>query len=98
MTPCTRCPPRRPTRAGAAWPWWPGSRSSSPSPRSVHPVGVAGTPGKILTAMAGGSVARIAAAGLAAVLSLVFRYRRAQAAERAQLRWLGYAGGLVVGA
>jgi len=31
-------------------------------------------------------------------LSLVFRYRRAQAAERAQLRWLVYAGGLIVAA
>jgi hypothetical protein len=29
------------------------------------------------------------------VLSLVFRYRRAQAAERAQLRWLVYAGALI---
>jgi hypothetical protein len=67
--------------------------ADSPVP---NPVGVTGTPGKILTAMAGGSVALIAAAGLAAVLSLVFRYRRAQAAERAQLRWLVYAGGLIV--
>src|ERR1700758_5267756 len=67
--------------------------ADSPVP---NPVGVTGTPGKVLTAMAGGSVALIAAAGLAAVLSLVFRYRRAQAAERAQLRWLVYAGGLIV--
>ena len=57
-----------------------------------------GAPGKILTAMAGGSAALIAATGLAAVLSLVFRYRRAQAAERAQLRWLVYAGALIVAA
>ena len=55
-----------------------------------------GPPGKIFTAMTGGSAALIAATGLAAVLSLVFRYRRAQAAERAQLRWLVYAGGLIV--
>ena len=61
-----------------------------------NPVGVNGAPGKILTAMAGGSAALIGAAGLAAVLSLVFRYRRAQAAERAQLRWLVYAGALIV--
>jgi uncharacterized membrane protein YidH (DUF202 family) len=67
--------------------------ADSPVP---NPVGVTGTPGKILTAMAGGSAALIGAAGLAAVLSLVFRYRRAQAAERAQLRWLVYAGGLIV--
>ena len=61
-----------------------------------NPVGVNGAPGKILTAMAGGSAALIGAAGLAAVLSLVFRYRRARAAERAQLRWLVYAGALIV--
>ena len=48
--------------------------------------------------MAGGGAALIAATGLAAVLSLVFRYRRAQAAERAQLRWLVYAGALIVAA
>jgi uncharacterized membrane protein YidH (DUF202 family) len=63
-----------------------------------NPVGVNGTPGRILTATAGGSAALIGAAGLAAVLSLVFRYRSAQAAERAQLRWLVYAGGLIVAA
>jgi hypothetical protein len=61
-----------------------------------NPVGVNGAPGKILTAMAGGSAALIGAAGLAAVLSLVFRYRRAETAERAQLRWLVYAGALIV--
>jgi hypothetical protein len=69
--------------------------ADSPVP---NPVGVTGTPGKILTAMAGGSAALIGAAGLAAVLSLVFRYRRAQVAERAQLRWLVYAGALIVAA
>jgi len=63
-----------------------------------NPVGVTGAPGKIFAVMAGGDVALIAATGLAAVLSLVFRYRRAQAAERAQLRWLVYAGALIVAA
>jgi len=67
--------------------------ADSPVP---NPVGVTGAAGKILTAMAVGSVALIAATALAAVLSLVFRYRRAQASERAQLRWLVYAGGLIV--
>jgi hypothetical protein len=67
--------------------------ADSPIP---NPVGVAGAPGKIFTAMAGASTALIAATALAAVLSLVFRYRRAQAAERAQLRWLVYAGALIM--
>ena len=61
-----------------------------------NPVGVTGTPGKIFTVMVGASLALIAVTGLAAVLSLVFRYRRVQAGERAQLRWLVYAGGLIV--
>jgi hypothetical protein len=57
---------------------------------------VSGAPGKIFAVMAGGSAALIAATSLAAVLSLVFRYRTARAAERAQLRWLVYAGALTV--
>jgi hypothetical protein len=67
-------------------------------PPVPNPVGVTGAPGKILTVMAGGGAALIGATGLAAVLSLVFRYRRAQAAERAQLRWLVYAAALTVAA
>ena len=71
----------------------------SASPATVaNPVGVTGAPGKIFQVMAGGSAALIAATALAAVLSLVFRYRQAQAAERAQLRWLVYAGALTVAA
>ena len=71
----------------------------SASPATVpNPVGVTGAAGKIFQVMAGGSAALIAATALAAVLSLVFRYRRAQAAERAQLRWLVYAGALTVAA
>ena len=67
--------------------------ADSPVP---NPVGVTGTPGRIFTAMAGASTVLLAATGLAAGLSLVFRYRRAQAAERAQLRWLVYSGALIV--
>jgi len=65
-------------------------------PPVPNPVGVTGVPGKIFTAMVGGGAALMAVTGLAAVLSLVFRYRKAQAAERAQLRWLVYAGALIV--
>jgi hypothetical protein len=62
-----------------------------------NPLGVTGPPGDIFTLMAaGGGTVLIPAAGLAAVLSLAFRYRRAQTAERAQLKWLVYAGALIV--
>jgi thiosulfate reductase cytochrome b subunit len=69
------------------------TRNDPPVP---NPVGVTGAPGKIFTVMVGASLALIAVTGLAAVLSLVFRYQRARAGERAQLRWLVYAGALIV--
>jgi hypothetical protein len=40
----------------------------------------------------------IVVTGLAALVSLVFRYRRAGTVEREQLKWLVYAGGLIVAA
>jgi hypothetical protein len=43
----------------------------------------------------GGGTVLIPAEGLAAVLSLAFRYRRAGTAERAQLKWLVYSGALL---
>jgi hypothetical protein len=67
--------------------------ANQPTP---NPVGLTGLAGHICNVMAIGGVLVIAASGLAAVLSLVFRYRRARAAERAQLRWLVYAGGLIL--
>jgi hypothetical protein len=60
-----------------------------------NPVGVTGAPGKLFTVMAGGGAGLIAATGLAAVASLAFRYRRAGTAERAQLKWLVYAGAVI---
>ena len=89
--------------AGAALAGWVLGNAFAPtiisaSPPLSNPLGVSGAPGKILTVMAGTSAALIAATALAAVLSLVFRYRKAQAAERAQLRWLVYAGALTVAA
>jgi hypothetical protein len=68
--------------------------SNSPSP--PNPVGVTGPAGDIFKIMALGGELLIPATGLAAVLSLAFRYRRARTAERAQLKWLVYAGALVV--
>jgi uncharacterized membrane protein YidH (DUF202 family) len=89
--------------AGAALAGWVLGNMFAPTiisadPPVPNPVGVTGAPGKIFPVMAGASAALIAATSLAAVLSLVFRYRRAQAAERAQLRWLVYAGALTVAA
>ncbi len=55
-----------------------------------------GPAGDIFNLMAFGGAALIAATGLAAVLSLAFRYWHARTAERAQLKWLVYAGTLIV--
>jgi hypothetical protein len=70
-------------------------QASSPMP---NPAGFTGPAGDIFKIMAGVGAALVAATGLAAVLSLVFRYRRAGTAERAQLKWLVYAGALIVAA
>ncbi len=66
------------------------------SPTARNPVGLTGPVGDICGIMAFGGMVLIAATGLAAVLSLAFRYRRARTAERAQLKWLVYAGALVL--
>ncbi len=71
--------------------------SASP-PVLPNPAGVTGPAGDIFTVMANGGQVLMVAAGLAAVLSLAFRYRRARTAERAQLKWLVYAGAVAVAA
>lgn len=68
----------------------------SASSRMRNPFGVTGPAGTICRVMAGAGVALLACTGLAAVLSLMLRYRYGQTAERAQLKWLVYAGALVV--
>ena len=70
----------------------------SASPSMPNPAGVTGPAGDIFNIMANSGRVLMVAAGLAAVLSLAFRYRRARTAERAQLKWLVYAGAVVVAA
>jgi hypothetical protein len=70
--------------------------TASPSP--PNPVGVPKPAGDILYAVAQAGGLLIAIAGLAAIASLAFRYRHAGTAERAQLKWLVYAGALIVAA
>jgi signal transduction histidine kinase len=69
---------------------------TSGPPRVRNPMGVAAPAGHIFSFLAGAGGLLIAATGLAAMVSLVFRYRRAGAVEREQLKWLVYAGGLIV--
>src|SRR6266700_1537325 len=71
--------------------------SSGPPPER-NPLGVAGPAGQVFDVLGGAGAALIAVSGLAAIVSLVFRYRRAGSVEREQLKWLVYAGGLIVAA
>ena len=66
------------------------------SPTTPNPAGVTGPAGDIFKIMAVGGEVLIPATGLAAIVSLAFRYRRAGTAERAQLKWLLYAGAVIV--
>jgi MFS family permease len=66
------------------------------SPSMRNPVGVTGLAGGIFKGTALAGAVLIAATGVAAVVSLAFRYRRAGTAERAHLRWLVYAAAVIV--
>ena len=66
------------------------------SPRMANPYGIGGAGGKVFTLLAAGGGLLIGAAGLATVVSLVFRYRHARMLEREQLKWLVYAAALIV--
>jgi hypothetical protein len=66
------------------------------SPKMRNPVGLAGPAGDLFKAIAVAGGVLIAAAGLAAIVSLAFRYRRAGTTGRAQLKWLVYAAAVIV--
>ena len=61
-----------------------------------NPIGMAGPAGAVFQVMASGGSVLTLACGLAAIVSLLARYRRAQLVEREQLKWLVYASALIV--
>jgi signal transduction histidine kinase len=69
----------------------PASAGGSPTPLAI-----AGPAGRFFNVLDRIGLSLLVAAGLAAIVSLVFRYRRARTVEREQLKWLVYAGGLIV--
>lgn len=66
------------------------------TPGLRNPIGVSGAPGKAFQALAIVGAVLAAVSGLAAIGSLVVRFRRARLIERQQLKWLVYASGLIV--
>jgi hypothetical protein len=89
--------------AGAGLAAWAVGASFAPtiftaSPSPPNPVGMPRPAGDILYVVATGGGLLIAVTGLAAIASLAVRYRRAGTAERAQLKWLVYAGALIMAA
>jgi hypothetical protein len=69
---------------------------SAGNPPLRNPVGVSRPVGDVFTVVGEGGGGLIALTGLAAIVSLLFRYRRAGTAERAQLKWLVYTCALIV--
>jgi signal transduction histidine kinase len=61
-----------------------------------NPIGVAGPAGHAVQVAGQACGVLLGATGVAAIVSLVFRYRHAQTVEREQLKWLVYAGALIV--
>jgi signal transduction histidine kinase len=73
-------------------------RTIAASPPVRNPIGVAGPAGHVFQFLGGVGPPLLIATGLSAIVSLVFRYRRGGPVEREQLKWLVYAGGLIVAA
>jgi hypothetical protein len=61
-----------------------------------NPIGLAGTPDPETSAVAGALLGLLTACMVAAVSSLVLRFRRARGVERQQLKWVVYAGVLLL--
>jgi hypothetical protein len=87
--------------AGVGLAWWVLGCAFAPtiitfSPTTRNPIGVTGPAGNFFKLLALAGAGLTAATGLAAVISLAFRYRRAGTAERAQLKWLVYVAAVIV--
>jgi hypothetical protein len=61
-----------------------------------NPIGLTGIPDPETSAVGGALVGLLAACMVAAVVSLVLRFRRSRGVERQQLKWVVYAGVLLI--
>jgi len=66
-----------------------------PDTRSVNPFGIGGPAGDLAKVFRD-SFGLVIAAALASIVSLFFRFRRADAVEREQLKWLSYAAAVIL--
>ena len=66
-----------------------------PDLHTANPLSVAGSAGRVLSALQVGEALAIAG-GLLACVSLIVRFRRSEAGVRKQIEWLAYAAGVVV--
>jgi signal transduction histidine kinase len=73
----------------------PGVIQGSQDSHSINPLGIGGPLGSVFKVMEG-FFGFVLPAGVAALVSLVFRFRRAQSLEREQIKWLVYAGALLL--
>ncbi len=65
-------------------------------PSVTNPVGVGGAPGDVLNLISGAGGALAAVALLLSAVSMIVRLRRSRGEERQQLKWIAYAGGIMV--
>jgi hypothetical protein len=61
-----------------------------------NPIGLAGIPDPETGAVGGALLGLLSACMVAAVISVVLRFRRSQVVERQQLKWFVYAGALLI--
>jgi signal transduction histidine kinase len=69
---------------------------TSGPPEVPNPIGVGGLAGRLFGLLAGVGAGVIALSGVAAVASLVARYRQSGFVQREQLKWLLYATALII--
>jgi hypothetical protein len=65
-------------------------------PAVTNPFGVGGSVGDVLNPMGSAGLALTTAALLLSLISMIVRFRRSRGKERQQLKWIAYAGGIMV--
>jgi len=67
-------------------------------PAVTNPLGIEGAPGDVLSLMSGAGGVLAAIALSLSLIAMILRLRRSRGDERQQLKWIAYAGGIMVAA